>query len=318
MSWRISRAAFTLGLAAMTVMIVREGAASIGGLIGQAGWPLLLLVPLHAMPLLLDVLGWRVLIFERTALPSLFLIASIREAVNRLLPVANVGGEVVGVRLLSRRAIRGTSATSSVIMEMLLNLVAQYLFFELGLVLLLRITGSVQAPGVLLIVFTAPLPLVALSMWLLRSGTLLRSMEKLGTRLLDPDGGRFDVLAKLAALDADIRRLAVAHRRLALAVGWQLTGMIAGSSETWLALRWLGHPVSPAAAVVLESLTLVARSVFFVVPGGLGVQEAGLIGVGRLLGVDSDVALALSLAKRMREILFGLPALALWYVGSRK
>jgi hypothetical protein len=37
-----------------------------------------------------------------------------------------------------------------------------------------------------------------------------------------------------------------------------------------------------------------------------------LIGVGHLLGISSDVAIALSLAKRMREIVFGLPALAAW------
>jgi uncharacterized membrane protein YbhN (UPF0104 family) len=88
--------------------------------------------------------------------------------------------------------------------------------------------------------------------------------------------------------------------------------LIAGSSETWLALRWLGHPSSLAAALALESLTLAARSLIFVAPAGLGVQEAGLIGVGHVLGITSDVAIALSLAKRMREIVFGLPALVAW------
>jgi hypothetical protein len=37
-----------------------------------------------------------------------------------------------------------------------------------------------------------------------------------------------------------------------------------------------------------------------------------LVGIGHVLGLGSDVAVALSLAKRMREILFGLPALATW------
>jgi hypothetical protein len=96
-------------------------------------------------------------------------------------------------------------------------------------------------------------------------------------------------------------------------VGWQLLGLIAGSLETWLALRWLGQPVSPAAALVLESLTQAARQFIFLVPAGLGVQEAGFVGLGYLLGIGSDLAIALSLAKRMREILFGLPALLSWY-----
>src|ERR1700682_531042 len=141
----LTRIAFALRLAVIVVLVIREGAQSIAGLLKQAGWLLLLLVPLHIVPLLLDVMGWRVLIFERIRIRSLFLIAAIRAAINRLLPVANVGGELVGIRLLARQGVSGTTATTSVIVEMLLNLVAQYLFLELGLAFLLRITGSVRA-----------------------------------------------------------------------------------------------------------------------------------------------------------------------------
>jgi putative membrane protein len=309
---RLVRGALALGLASIVVLIVRENAQSIAVLLTQAGWRLLLLAPLHTVPLLLDVMGWRVLIFERTRVRSLFLIAAIREAINRLLPVANVGGEFVGIRLLSRDGISGVTATSSVIVEMLLNLVAQYLFFEFGLALLLHITGSVQGKGALLIVFVGPLPVLALFFWLLYSGSLFRMLEKLGAKMLNPKPKQLGSSSKLIQLDIAIRRLASAHGRLALGTIWQLAGLIVGCSETWLALSWLGHPVSLSAALALESFTLAARSLIFFAPAGLGVQEAGLIGVGHLLGLGSDVAIALSLAKRMREILFGLPALAVW------
>lgn len=309
---RLVRGALALALVSIVVLLVRENAQSIAVLLNQAGWRLLLLVPLHTVPLLLDVMGWRVFIFERTRVRSLFLIAAIREAINRLLPVANVGGEFVGIRLLSRDGISGATATSSVIVEILMNLVAQYLFLELGLALLLRITGSVQGRGALLIVFVGPLPVLALFFWLLYSGSLFSTLEKLGARMLNSKPKQLGSLSKLIQLDIAIRRLASAHGRLALGTIWQLTGLIVGSSETWLALSWLGHPVSLPAALALESFTLAARSLIFFAPAGLGVQEAGLIGVGHLLGLGSDVAIALSLAKRMREILFGLPALAAW------
>jgi hypothetical protein len=42
------------------------------------------------------------------------------------------------------------------------------------------------------------------------------------------------------------------------------------------------------------------------------VQEVGLVAVGHVLGIGSDVALALSLAKRMTRIVFGVPALLAW------
>src|SRR5437879_8478422 len=94
------RIALLLGLAVMVLLIAREGPSAILTPLARAGWVLLWLVPLHALPLLLDVLGWRALITRRTAVARLFWIATVREAINRLLPVANIGGEIAGIRLL--------------------------------------------------------------------------------------------------------------------------------------------------------------------------------------------------------------------------
>jgi putative membrane protein len=313
----MARIAFSLGLAAMVALIIREGAQSIGRLLGHAGWLLLLLVPLHVVPQLLDVMGWRVLILGRSRIPALFLIASIREAINRLLPVANIGGELVGIQLLARQGISGAAAASSVIVEMLLIIFAQYLFLALGLACLLHIADSIQATGALLIALASGVPVIVLLIWLLRSGTFFRAIRSLASRVLGSSARHSSLLRKLADLDTAIRELTSAHGRMARAILWQLAGLISGSSETWLALRLLGYPVSVAAAVALESFSLAARSLIFFVPSGLGVQEAGLIGIGHVVGISSDVAIALSLAKRMREILFGLPALAVWQWTSR-
>lgn len=312
----MARIALVLGLAVMIALVVREGAQSIAGLLSHAGGLLLLLVPLHAGPLLLDVMGWRSLIPGRSRIRVLFFIASVREAINRLLPVANIGGELVGVHLLTREGISGTAAATSVIVEVLLFLFAQYLFLTLGIACLLNTTGSIRATGALLIAVAGGLPVILLLMWLLRSGLFFRAMERIASRMLASNGPS-SVMNQLARLDTAIRELTSARGRLARTIIWQLAALIGGCSETWLALRWLGHPLSLAGAIALESFTTAARSLIFVAPAGLGIQEAGLIGVGHALGLGSDVAMALSLAKRMREILFGLPALAAWQWTTR-
>jgi uncharacterized membrane protein YbhN (UPF0104 family) len=63
---------------------------------------------------------------------------------------------------------------------------------------------------------------------------------------------------------------------------------------------------------MLESMTQAMRHLAFVVPAGLGVQEAGLIIFGHALGISSELALAVSMAKRIREVLCGLPSLISW------
>ena len=89
----------------------------------------------------------------------------------------------------------------------------------------------------------------------------------------------------------------------------QFAALVSGSFEVWFALRLFGHPISASAALILESMTQAVRHLAFVVPAGLGVQEAGLVIFGHALGISSELALAVSMAKRMREVLCGLPAL---------
>jgi putative membrane protein len=304
------RIAFAAGLALLIVLILRQGAAILTPLM-RAGWVLLWLVPLHALPILLDSLGWRVLI-ERTVPPGLlFWIASVREGINRLLPAANIGGELVGIRLLADSGVEGVTAAASVTTEVLLTMVSQYLFVALGVVFLLRLTDTVELPNDLLIGLAASLPVIVLAALLLRYGSLFARLERLAVRFLGEQSLSF--LGQSASLDEAIRTLCSDRPRLATAIAWQVTAMVAGSTETWLALRWLGHPVPFGAALALESLTQAVRSFIFLVPAGLGVQEASLIGFGQLLGINGDLALALSLAKRMREVLFGVPALLSWY-----
>jgi putative membrane protein len=303
---------FALGLGVVIALIAILGAGSIASLLAGAGWKLVLLVPLQTLPLLLDVLGWRSVILGRIRFPALFLIACIRQAINRLLPVANVGGEIVGIRLLVQQGVDGAAAGASVVVELLLSLFAQYAFVAIGVVCLFSRADNVRVIKALGIGLAAALPPLVLMIVIVRSGRVFHRVERLAMRLLRPwlnEHREFDYGARV---DAAVRETFAARSRLSRALGWQIAGLVAGCSETWFALRWLGHPVGFSDALVLESLTQAARSVFFMVPSALGVQEAGLIGVGLLLGLGSDVALALSLAKRMREVLFGLPSLLAW------
>jgi uncharacterized membrane protein YbhN (UPF0104 family) len=88
--------------------------------------------------------------------------------------------------------------------------------------------------------------------------------------------------------------------------------MLVGCLETWAALHWLAADSNFLHALVLESLSQAARHIIFIMPAGLGVQEISLVAVGQLLGVSGEAALAVSLAKRMSEVLYGVPALLSW------
>jgi putative membrane protein len=311
------RIALLLGTTLAIVLVLREGLGPILALLAAAGWTLLWLVPLHALPLLLDALGWRTLLRatgiapQATSPARLWVIASVREAVNRLLPVANIGGEIVGIRMLNRVGADAPRIAASVVAEVLLTIISQLLFAAAGVLILLRLTGSAAATDLLIGLMLA-IPAVAALYLLVHRGSVFERLLRGVEGMLALPAHLHGILDQALALDARLRELLQDTRALLATVGWQLAGLVAGALETWLALRWLQHPVGFATALALESLTQAIRHFIFVVPAGLGVQEAGLVGFGYLLGLGNDASIALSLAKRMREILFGVPALVYW------
>lgn len=305
-----------LGLLALTALVIHQGAGDVAAVMAQGGWPLLLLVPLHALPLLLDAQGWRVLLTsadpdEQAGIGFLWWVAAVREAVGRLLPTVGVGGELVGIRLTRLRIRDTTAVTASVVVEVMLTMFSQYLFAATGVLMLVlalqqRASASIILAGLLL---SLPVPvLFALS---LRHAALFEKLEGAARRLFGADH-RIVAMIDGARLDAQIRALNQRRRELAQALGWQLAGLLSGTLEIWLALWLLGHPVPLWQALAIESLTQAARHVAFFVPAGLGVQEAVVVLLGQLLGMDTQVALALALVRRAREILFGVPALLSW------
>jgi uncharacterized membrane protein YbhN (UPF0104 family) len=70
-------------------------------------------------------------------------------------------------------------------------------------------------------------------------------------------------------------------------------------------------------AIMIEGLLSAARTVGFLLPAGLGIQEGALLLLCGWAGVPGQVALALALVKRARELGVGLPGLAIWAVLER-
>jgi len=304
------------GLLLLTALVVLQGWPAILAAFAHAGWPLLWVVPARLLTLLLDTRAWRQLLdpFDpgRAAGPLFLLwVGSVREAVNRLLPVAGIGGEVVGVRLARLRIPDGTALAASVIVEVLLTIAVVYLFCGLGVVLMARLAAGAGQVWIVATALLLSLPLPLLAWWLLRHGTPFRTLEAWALRLLGP---RNSVALHLdgARLDACVQQLFRERARLARAAGLVLLSYLLGTFETWYALRLLGHPVDLPTALAIEALTQATRHASFLVPAGLGVQEAAVLLFGHLAGVGGDVALSLALVKRMRELLLGVPALLSW------
>jgi putative membrane protein len=301
-----------LGLALLVILVVRADFFAMVQTLMSAGWQLLWLIPYRALFFLLYAIGWLNLLRpydseHRAGLGYLFWVTTVREGIDRLLPVASVGGSVVGVRLLRWRGLAAAPVGASVIVEIALTLIVSYLFTAVGLLLLAELSVG-QEYRRLVLAFLLSLPVPAVTVLLLRYGSVFERIQ----RFLRPVVGSSLMSEGGASLDRELRASFRRGWSLLITGTWQFAALISGCFEIWFALRLFGHPVSAGTALILESLTQAVRHLAFVVPAGLGVQEAGLIVFGHALGISSELALAVSMAKRMREVLWGLSSLISW------
>lgn len=314
MKW-LQWAGFPVGVAILIALVLHEGVSGLVQAMDQAGFALLWLVPFHALPLLLDAYAWRLLLDKRASLPFLWWIATVREAVSRLLPVAGIGGEIVGIRLARWRVADASGVSASVIVEVLVTMAVQYAFSALGLVLIVASTHQADALRTIGLALLLSLPLPVIAVILMRRGGVFHAIERWAARLL---GEANPLLRGIDGkqLDADIDTLMSRAGLLLRAFLWQLSGYMLGALETYWALSLLGHPVSLGGALAIEALTQAVRHAAFFVPAGLGVQDAAVVLLAQMFGVDQQVALSLALVKRGREVLFGCAALVSWQVAE--
>jgi putative membrane protein len=309
-----AKIAAVLGLVAALALVLDNDAAIIGTAVMSVGWGLLGLSLLHIVIMVCAALAWQqVTVNQWCGHIGTFLWARlVRDGVNDLLPVAQVGGNFVAVRLLLTHGAPPAGATAGILVDMTLEMISQFVFTLAGVALLVAsidhspelvqatIVGTVLA-GALLSAF------LAAQRWGVFK-LLERLLEKLALHLDWDSGGQY------ADLHLRVHEAYGDRRAVWLGLGLHLTVWFLTAVETWLALKWMGTPAGFSAAFIVDSLGQAVRSAAFIIPGGFGVQEGSYLALGALCGLPPETALALSLVRRVREVILGAPAIWSWHL----
>lgn len=300
-----------LGIGVLIGIVVYRGVDLVTGALLTAGWGLLWIAAFHAVPLLFSALGWQAALSGSWRGSSWLFIRArfVREAINNLLPVAQVGGDFIAARLLTAHGVRLSVAMAGALVDLTVEVLTQFVFTAMGLAALLLRDDYRGSADWLYVILGVAVPALGAFVLVQRSGVFTffeRILEKMAARWQWVPG------AQLGAIDAALDKLYRNKTGLGLAAASHLMSWIAGAGEIWLALRLMGHPIGVVDALLLESLGNAVRSAGFAVPGALGVQEVGYMLLGELVGLTPEMGLALSLAKRVREMMLGIPGLLVW------
>ncbi len=253
---------------------------------------------------------WWLVVGALGAPVGLFAVSAYRcaaNAVSYLTPGPHFGGEPLAVYLLHRRqGIAPSSATTSVVIDRLLELAASLVVFTLCLMVLALPGGGPFAASQGPAMAWAALTLVATLLLALCTGkrpvSCLVSLAQRFTRL----GSAAEALRRGEEMAETLFR----RRHLFLLVNLCSVGhWLAVFGEFWLMSYFLGFPLS---FEQLTAVVLTARLAFLTpLPAGIGVLETALPWLTATLGQGEALGLSLCLLIRFRDLLFSLAGLAL-------
>jgi putative membrane protein len=316
---RASRWLLSAGLLMFIAALASQGLPTVLSTLGAAGWGIALVALYHLVPLALDAAAIRVVFvagIRRGTFGDALLARWVGESANSLMPAGQIGGPVLMARHLALRGMPMPDAVAAITVSTTLQTFAQIGFALLGVSLLGAHAGSHDALRTSSLVASAFLALQIAGFYLLqRRGFFSKLMHWAARFFGKRDWSEWMSHARSidAAVDDTYRRSgAVAASFVLSLVGW-----LVGSVEVYWLLDLLGYPVGWHDALLLESIGQAVRGAAFAIPGALGVQEGGYLLLAALVGLPPGIGLALSLAKRARELLLGLPGLLYLHLSAR-
>ena len=302
-----------VGLLGLTWLIVWQGIDEIFALLQHSGFALLLLPVVWFPSLIAAVISWH-LLFPIKRIPpfkELFLSLWMGRAINTLLPVASIGGEVAKARLLILWGRGGVDASASVLVDKTVQALALVPWAIIGTSLLVYLAIDNELAK-LIMLGTFLLGLGIVGFVLIQRAGMFGFIARIIGKFNSSDGwGKITTNAH--SVDDVVKEIYGNKQRFLLSILWRTLGLILQTTEVWLACYLLGHPIGIIEALMLKSLTSIITDIAFVIPNGYGVQEGGYVMLGALIGLTPEFSLAISLATRIRELIVDLPGLLYWH-----
>jgi len=302
---RLSYLLALLGVLIAVLLVSWFGFGNVVSAVSRIGWPEFgLIVGWQLVLFVILGLAWDLITPARTMRRPWVLIwgRMVRDAASNCLPFSQVGGFVFGARAVTLHGVEWHTATASTIVDVTAEFLAQIAFAGIGLgVLLARAPGSGVAVPVEIGIGVAVLACFAF-VWLQKGAAPL--FARLGRRIA---GNWFaDAEERVSVLQAELGLIYGHTGKLALGFMMHLIGWIGTGVAGWITYHALGVPIDFDDALAIE------------VPVNAGVQEAGYAALGAIFGVPPELSLGVSLVRRARDIVAGVPILLIWqYVEMR-
>ena len=302
--------ALAAGVVAAVYLVWSVGFDSIFAAVARAGiGGLLLLCAFYLVVFVVLAAAWMSLLppAERRPAPAFYMGRMVRDSIAEISPFSPVGGMVAAARLMILRGMDAAHAAASVAADATTEAMAQMAFLAFGLAVGYAPFRGLGGSGPVTMAMLAVLVLAGPGI------ALLIVLQKRGAGLAEKIAGRFfPEMKQGVSFRAAIDAIYDSPRRLAISSALHLVSWFGAGVATWISFLLVGGKITLLNAIALEALLSTLRSIAAPVPAAIGVQEWGYALLAPLFGLPAEMGVAVSLLKRAREIVIGVPALLYW------
>lgn len=229
----------------------------------------------------------------------------VRDATGEFLPFSQVGGYVLGARVITLHGVDPADAAASTLADITTEFLAELMFIGVGLSITAHLAPHSEllvpvAVGLCLAVFMG----FGLIMAQQGGGTIFR---KLALRIAGS-------VASAAAdrLQTSLDEIYGRRKRLFLASLYHLFCWFGTATASYVGFHALGVPLPFTSAIAIEAMLHAIMALAFFIPGRVGIQEASYALLGTIFGIPPEIALSLSLLRRARDFVIAVPVLLFW------
>lgn len=256
-------------------------------------------------------LCWRMLLRSRMQ-GSLWLCTwgrLVRDATGEFLPFSQVGGYVLGARVITLSGVNATDATASTLGDITTEFLAQLVFIGIGLSILSHLAPNSDLLMPVAIGLCAAM-LLGVGLILAQRGGGAKLFRSLATRIAGAAGE--GAATNITKLQAALNVMYGERGRLAWSAFFHLVCWFGTATASYIGFHVLGVEITYTDAICIEAMLHAIMALAFFIPGRVGVQEAAYTALGGIFGVPPDIALSLSLMRRARDFVIAVPVLLVW------
>jgi len=312
-----------LGVGLLVLVIAEIDLAEVGAQMTRVGFGFAVILAVYLVAFVIDSVTWQMTIagvpLDASWAYRVWKLRMVGEAFNTVMPAGGMGGEPVKAVLLKKHhGIGYREAAASLILTKTINMMALVVFLAIGFVLMI---AGANLPATFVTVATTGLAALGVAVMLFYVIQRYRVTGLAGTWLSRwRFAGRIDdVLHHIHDMDDRlIGFYTKARGRFAAALALAFVNWLLGVVEVYVALVFLGHPVSWADAWIIEASAQLVRTGAFFIPAAIGAQEGAFLLVCGAITGSPALGFSVSVVRRLREIIWIVWGFALGSLMSLK